>query len=271
MNKTSYLSRRLTLLTVIQSQAICAALAIEGHAAEPDHVLKIPSYRVLQVEEPIVVDGRLDEPAWFAAPKLVTFHFPWHKKGEKEQTIVKLLWDSKNLYIAHVCQDAYITARYSEHDDPVAKDDCIELMVAPDARRRNNYYNIEWNVQGAYVDGHRPDGPTGPRPAWDVQGLRLAGSYAGKLNDDTVRDTQWTCELAIPFSNFANDMHQASPRPGDQWRLNINRHGGDTNPQYSQWSPGDTAEPAFHTPHRFGQVMFVAEQSPFPRAVEKAN
>ena len=54
---------------------------------------KPPVYTVYRAGQPIRIDGRLDEPAWFAAPAVGEFHFTWYKSGKKERTVAKLLWD----------------------------------------------------------------------------------------------------------------------------------------------------------------------------------
>ena len=81
----------------------------------------------------------------------------------------------------------------------------------------------------------------------------------GTLNDDSDPDRYWIVEVAIPFKNFAFVGAQTPPKPGYRWNLNLNRHGGKTNMQYSQWSPADTPVPTFHTPHRFGRVIFFGQ------------
>lgn len=229
---------------------------------ELESEVPLPEYQIYRIETPIKIDGKLDESAWHAAPDFGPFQFTWFKEGEREQTVAKMLWDDENVYVAHVCQDSWITARHTDHDDPIPEDDCFEVMVLPDPSRPNFYYNIEWNLLGGYVDGHRPEGPKGPRSPWDMNGLKVAGTYVGTLNNDSDRDEQWVCEVAIPLNNFRGVMPHFPPKPGDSWRLNFNRHGGDTNMQYSQWSRGDTKEPAFHTPHRFGKVLFSPKISP---------
>ena len=216
-----------------------------------------PTYDILRASTPITLDGRMDEAAWHEATNMGPFHFTWWKSGKKKQTVAKLLWDDKYLYVGHICQDEYITARYKNHDDPVARDDCFEVMVAPDPDRPDFYFNIEWNVRGAYIDGHRANGPKKPSVPWAAAGVRIAGTFRGTLNDDSDKDRSWTCEVAIPIANFAKYMKRKSLRSGDRWNLNLNRHGGDTNMQYSQWSRADTSKPSFHTPHRFGQVTFI--------------
>lgn len=231
-------------------------------AVEPE--FKPPVYEIHLTGGPIKIDGKLDEPAWFAAPSVGEFHFPWHKSGQKERTVAKLLWDDENLYVGHICEDAHITARHKEHDGKIPEDDCFEVIFAPDPARPEVYFNLEWNVIGGYLDNHRPDGPTKPRAkVWDAEGVRIAGTLVGTANDDSDTDTLWQAEVAIPLANFAKYMPHTPPQPGEHWNLNLNRHGGQTNLQYSQWSPADTPAPNFHTPHRFGRAVFTAKQSPF--------
>jgi len=233
-------------------------------ADEPTTKFQPPTYDILRAAEPIQLDGKLDEPAWIAAPAMGDLHFTWYKSGRKEQSVAKLLWDDKYLYVGHICQDAHITARHKQHDGPISQDDCFEVMFAPNSEKPNVYFNVEWNVIGGYIDNHRPHGPKQPRAKkWDATGVKIAGTYVGTLNDDSDTDGYWIVEAAIPFENFRNYMPHTPPQPGAQWSLNLNRHGGDTNMQYSQWSPADTDVPSFHTPHRFGRVIFSRRESPF--------
>ena len=255
-----YLMSTLSLpFCVLLCGAVCAG----------DDDAQLPEYTIHRAGTPIKIDGKLDEPAWVAAPDVGEFHFTWYKSGKKERTVARMLWDDEYLYVAHICEDDWITARCMEHDGPVAQDDCFEVMIAPNVGRPNVYFNIEWNVLGAWVDNHRPHGPNKPKaPVWDADGVRIAGTHVGTLNDDSDEDRYWIAEVAVPFRNFAHIAAQTPPQPGYLWNLNLNRHGGDTNLQYSQWSRADTPAPSFHTPHRFGRVVFSDRTSPFGRSEE---
>jgi hypothetical protein len=179
------------------------------------------------------------------------------------------LWDDVYLFVAHICEDAHISARHTERDGYIPEDDCFEVIFAPNPDKPNVYFNIEWNVIGGFVDNHRPNGPKQPRaPKWDDTGVNIAGTSIGKLNDDSDEDEYWIVEVAIPFKNFVHAMPNTPPQAESSWNLNLNRHGGQSNPQYSQWSKADTPAPNFHTPHRFGRVMFAKESSPFGRVAE---
>ncbi|NES23815.1 MAG: hypothetical protein F6K41_34090, partial [Symploca sp. SIO3E6] len=48
-----------------------------------------PSYSILRTNTPLVIDGKLDEPAWTAAPDVGDFEFPWWESGKQEQTVSK--------------------------------------------------------------------------------------------------------------------------------------------------------------------------------------
>ncbi|MFP6575561.1 MAG: carbohydrate-binding family 9-like protein [Pirellulaceae bacterium] len=228
-----------------------------------------PRYTIYRTSTPIEIDGRLDEAAWKQTPSVGDFHFPWWQAGRKEQTVAKMLWNDKYLYVSYHCQDAHVWATHTEHDSPVYQDDCVELFTAPNPQQPVNYFNIEMNVKRAFLDRHHPQGPGKAEVAeWSAQGVLIATHVDGTLNDDSDTDGSWVLEAAIPFANFQGVTGRPHPRHGDVWHLNLNRLGGKTNPQYSQWSPGKTKRPAFHAPDTFGRVVYANQpvRDPLPKA-----
>lgn len=221
-----------------------------------------PRYHIQRASSGIKIDGRLDEADWMAAQSVGDFQFAWWESGKKEQTEAKLLWDDKNLYVSFVCHDEHISGERTEHDSPVYRDDCVEVFTAPNPDHPNNYFNIEMNVRGAHLDQHHPEGPgVEMKEEWDAEGVRIAVTIDGTLNDDSDTDRSWTLEAAIPFENFAAVAKAVPPKAGQVWHLNLNRLGGKTNQQHSQWSPSQTPRPAFHVPKDFGRVIFSASNA----------
>lgn len=238
--------------------ALVAAILFNGRCTAAER----PHHDVFRTDSPIQVDGKLDEAAWKAAMPFPKFQFPWWTKGRKEQTVVRMLWDDEFLYVAYQCEDAHVWAENTKRDSPVYEDDCVELFTAPNPTRPKDYFNIEMNVNRAVLDRHHPNGPgKSDVPNWNGKGIVVATSVNGSLNDDSDRDSGWILEVAIPFTNFAPVTGRPHPEDGDVWHLNLNRLGGKTNPQYSQWSPGTTKRPAFHAPDTFGRVTFFARTS----------
>src|SRR5687768_14399834 len=100
----------------IRDQRGRAMLSILLFAATASLALaeELPTYTIQRSGSAIQVDGRLDEPAWLAASAVGRFQFPWWQAGKKEQTVAKLLYDDRHLYLAYLCQDAHISAVHTE-------------------------------------------------------------------------------------------------------------------------------------------------------------
>ena len=223
-----------------------------------------PEYTIYWAGTPISVDGQLDELVWVTAPDVGAFVFPWYESGNKEQTVAKALWDDENLYVAFICEDAHIWAKHTKRDTSVWKDDTVEVFTAPNPERPQAYFNIEMNVLGIFLDQFHPDGPgVAVEEEWNGEGIQIKTSIVGTLNDDSGEDQYWILEAAIPFQNFADVAIHTPPQPGDVWHLGLNRLGGKTNQQYSQWSASRTEKPQFHSPDDFGRMLFSDRASPF--------
>ena len=248
---------------MVGCSVVCLLLSLSWKTA---HAERRPEYTVFRAGTPIVIDGRLDEPAWVAAPDVGKFVFPWYKSGKQEQTIAKILWDDDNLYVAYICEDAHIWADHTERDSAVWKDDTVEIFTAPNPDLPHAYFNIEMNVLGIFLDQFHPDGPGVPvEQEWNGEGIQVKTTIVGTLNDDSDEDSYWILEAAIPLRNFDKVAKNIPPKRGDVWHVGLNRLGGKTNEQYSQWSASQTRNPQFHAPKDFGRIIFSNRVSPFWR------
>ncbi len=227
-------------------------LLLAAAAAQP-----LAHYDIYRASPPITIDAKLDEPAWREAPAVGEFNFNRWKQGEKEPTVAKMLWDDQNLYVSYYCSDKHISASVTQRHGPVSKDDCVEIFLSPNPAKVTNYYTFEINAIGTMLNRCRTDWWTGP-PTWEPEGVRHRTTFWGQpKKDESPEDDHWIVELAIPFANFAHDAAHTPPRDGDEWRLNLHRLGGITNPQSSTWSPLALEVRSFHTPPAFGQVRFI--------------
>ncbi len=244
-------------LPLILATMFVVPLHVAAQAAEP------PKYTIYRTATPITIDGKLDEPGWFAAPSVGDFQFAWYESGKKEQTVAKLLWDDKYLYVAFLCQDAHISGTRTERDSSVWKDDCVEVFTAPNPDLPNAYFNMEMNVRGAILDSYHPSKKSQKiEGKWNPDGIQIKTSVVGTLNDDGDEDRYWILEAAIPLAGFSHVAKNTPPMAGDVWHMNLNRLGGETNQQFSQWSPGKSEKPQYHRPQDFGRVIFSQQQRP---------
>lgn len=227
--------------------------------------------------QPIRIDGKIDDPAWDAAPWSDDFvdiegdkrPMPRHK------TRVKMLWDDTCLYIAAALTEPHVQASLTKRDSYIFHDDNdFEVFLDPDgdnhfyAELELNALNTTWDLllTKPYRDGgHALD-------AWDIDGLRTAVHVDGTLNDPRDSDRGWTVEIAWPWKGLKQlTRAPVPPRAGDQWRINFSRVQWEfeaVNGKYRKkpaaekrednwvWSPQHTIN--MHVPEHWGYVQFSA-------------
>ncbi len=227
-----------------------SVLAVAAHAQPP-----IPRYEVKRAASPINIDGVPDDKAWAAANKIELI-FPWDAQtGAKQKTTARLLWDDNYLYVSYECEDADITAQFTEHDDPTYQDDAVEIFINPMPSQTGIYYGLEMNARAVLYDYVMYNSGKLFKQ-FDLRGVKLATHIDGTLNMRGDKDKGWSLEVAIPWSNF--DALSKRPEPGAVWSANINRWDGtEPNRRMSNWS--DPVQPRAnpHVPARFGQLVFV--------------
>jgi hypothetical protein len=216
----------------------------------------IPRYDVRRATGPIVVDGLLDEAAWGAASAPVSLQFLWEQQtGAKQPTLVRLLWDDEYLYVAYDAVDADITASFLNRDDPVYRDDALEIFVNPRPSQLRTYYGLEINARGVMYDYLLNDS-TMFFKHFDMAGLKIAPRLRGTLNERSDTDQGWTLEVAIPWANF--EVLSRRPQVGAMWTANLNRWDGVApDRRMTIWSDPLVTRVHPHFPSRFGELHFV--------------
>lgn len=233
------------------------------------------TYACRRAPAPPVMDGRLDEPAWAAAPWTEAFV---DIEGATQplprfETRAKLMWDDMYLYIGADLREPHVWATLRDHDAIVFHDNDFEIFIDPDGDQRE-YYEIEINAFNTIFDlflvrTYIAGGPA--LHAWDCKGLRSAVHIDGTLNDPTDIDRGWSVEFAIPWATLKEAAHRpAPPRTGDTWRMDFSRVQWLTrvvNGAYEKlpetregnwvWSPPGVIN--MHLPERWGYVTFTAE------------
>lgn len=223
----------------------------------PGPLPTIPKLEVRRAATRPLIDGKLNDPAWQRA-EAVVFQFPWQDQtGAKQKTTARLLWDDQFLYIGYDCEDADLTAHYAHRDDPTYKDDAVEAFINPRPAQTDLYLGFEMNALATMYDYVMFAGK-GLFKRLNLEGMQLSTNLNGTLNARGDKDTGWTLEVAIPFTEFEPLFQGQHPKAGDTWAINLNRWDG-TEPdrRLSQWSDSGLARPNPHNPRRFGTMVFV--------------
>ncbi len=252
---TLKLSRGLTMESFICALVLQIILLLTWTRAASAQ--KLPSYTIYRTPSPITIDGKLNEPAWRRAPVADNFHFDWWQGRKKEQTVVRILWDNQNLYVAYYCYDQHKDAKITEPQGPVSTDDSVEFYAGPNPDKLD-YNGIEINTLCTLLGYRVRDGKVQRR--WMPEGVACK---------TTSYPDHWIMELAIPLKNYSDLATHTPPHNGDRWKVNLNRidligSANDPHPQYqySTWSPVHSPRPKFHAPEAFGWVTFANRKPP---------
>jgi hypothetical protein len=217
---------------------------------------EIASYTAYHVNEPILIDGKLNEKAWAQAPLSPRFVDIITGQPAIHDTRAMVLWDETNLYVAYRVEEPFTHAKFTTNNSPIYYDNDVEVFIAG----RDAYYEFEINGYNTtyeaffiWDDAYERDGfaqlpefarakmvpfngvgftshPRGGRLGnfnWHFPGKQTAVFIDGTVNDDTDRDRGWTVELAFPWKGMeqlARADHRAfPPKDGDVWRMDFSR------------------------------------------------
>ena len=216
-------------------------------------------YTACRTSGPIVVDGRLDEPAWSRAARSPRFE-DLEEPGRPGlfDTRAAVLWDDDYMYVGFWVEDPDVRATYTVRDSMICEENDVEVFIAG----KDTYYEYELNALGtimerfyvwqdAYVEGGygaipefdlqgtelvdtlggtktghaHPRGRRWVFREWDMPGLKWAVHVDGTINDPGDRDRGWTAEIAFPWQGLKHlaDGRALPAREGDTWRMDFSR------------------------------------------------
>lgn len=232
------------------------------------------NYLCQRASAPIVIDGKLDDPAWKTAAWTDDFVDIQGDARPKPRfrTRAKMLWDDDYLYIAAEIAEPHVWATLTNHDAVIFRDPDFEVFIDPKGETQP-YYEFEMNALNTtwdlrlnkpYMDGGQPHNE------WEIPGAKTAVQIHGTLNNPADTDKGWTVEIAFPWKVLAEHArHAGPPNEGEQWRLNFSRvewqitH---TNGAYQKiqdmpednwvWSPQGVVD--MHRPEMWGVVQFTS-------------
>ncbi len=203
----------LTILGVVLPNLTGAQdLEFATEAADPEAVPRPESFATRTVTE-ISIDGRLDERVWSTGVPIAEFVQSKPNTGAPatENTLVRILYDDKNLYVGAICYESdpdRITVTSLERDFQTLNSDIFGISLDTFLDRRNGF--IFWvNPRGAIRDAQAFDDSRTRNDAWD-------GIIDVKT---TVADSGWVVEMAIPWTTLRFSASQDQ----QTWGLNLNR------------------------------------------------
>ena len=226
--------RRAPFLAAAAAAAAVAIFAASAASAQPAQVRATAVRRT----GPLQIDGRLDEPAWAAAPKQGRFtqRFPRDAAAPSADTRFAILFDDEAIYVGVWADDPEperVRALLTRRDTESAAD---AVTIAFDSYHdRRTAYAFELNAGGVQRDFLWFD-DTNQDDTWD----------AVWTGDAAQTPSGWTAELRIPLSQL-----RFSAAEVQEWGLQVVRTVGRTGEQ-SAWSPWPRSTPQVVS--RFGTL-----------------
>ncbi|GIX05614.1 MAG: hypothetical protein KatS3mg115_0017 [Candidatus Poribacteria bacterium] len=185
--------------------AVLCLLWPGGSRAQNDRVRSLPAVRT---GTPPVIDGRLDDACWAEAPVATDFIDPLTDRPAQDQTVARLLYDERAIYVgiyAYDSQPTAIVARQRKDQVRFSGEDTVAFSIDPYGTHRfedRNFFTVN---------------PLGTKYA------RLAGGRAEKAEwigiwEAAAQRTQegWTVEMRIPWEMLSY------PKPNGPVTMRIN-------------------------------------------------
>jgi hypothetical protein len=238
-------------------------------------------YIIYETDQPLKIDGKLNEGAWKNVRWTTDFVNITGNTMESagQQTRAKLLWNKKYLYVGIQVKEKNIWATMTKHDAPLYMENACEVFIDPDGDTQH-YLEFGVNALSTTYDLLLPrpyrDGGNAISE-YNIHGLKVKVSVDGTVNNPSDKDRKWTAEIAFPIKAL-KELNlwggQAAPRAGDQWRIQLaraerqlavsgNKYKLKTNPKtgeplpsiYTSWSPQGLVN--LHYPEMWGYVQLT--------------
>jgi len=246
-----------------EGRVLAASIPVRAATAEPRR-----RYVARLVARPPKLDGKLDDPAWAAAPSTGPFvnTMTGAPVPDAMKTEAKLLWDKKNLYVGFDNTDDDVWTSLDKRDDKLWTQEADELMIDADGNGRT-YIELQVAPNGNIFDTYLPErrryedtvDPKLKPYSWNSKMVAKV-HVDGTLNKRDDTDKGWTTELAIPLEDVKGLDDKSAvrlpPEPGDVWRFNMYRMDVPKGrpQQAAAWSPPLVGD--FHALDRFGELVF---------------
>jgi hypothetical protein len=224
-------------------------VAAVGMVAAPV-VARGPQWQAHKRQQPITIDGRLDERDWANAAVVTLGPYKVGTPEPQHKTQVRLLWDEAALYVAFDVDDDDPFSPYTNHDDPLYDSEALEVFIDADGDR-DIYVELQASPTDVRFDAAFAGGP---RKNMDrafnadvvVKSAKRPGGYV----------QEWRIGTAS-----LRDIPIGEPAVGARWRINVfrleRRRAGDVvvSTEASAWSA--IAANDFHALDRMGSLVFI--------------
>ncbi len=232
----------------------------------PRPPVEIIAYQA-KADEPIVIDGQLNETSWAQAKWTKYWGDPagrtlktkrWASKIPR--TRAKIIWQADALYIGIESFDTHIWANLTQRDSNTWEEEVVEVFLDPDGDKRD-YLELQVTPANVVFDAlfaYRRSNLKKAR-AWNYKGWQTQVFVDGTLNQKGDRDTRYVVEMKLPLTEIPGAPKQLSAQ-SPAWRMNMFRFDWNEAPSGRQMaaalSPPYIGD--FHNLDAFAKLKFAS-------------
>lgn len=187
----------------------------------------------------------LSSALWEKANAAAIDQYPWHAPDAGHPaSSVRLLHDKEGLWVRFDTEEAHICATYTQPNDPVCRDSCVEFFFTPNLMDEK-YLGFEINPLGTLLISVG----TGPRDLTYLEDDRslfpVETSYTGAASG------HWAIQYFIPYAFIRKHFSSVT----DTYKGNFMKCAdGSPAPHHGCWNRIETERPQFHVPAFFGRI-----------------
>jgi len=176
-----------------------------------------------------------------------------HEYPYRPITYFSIARSSDSIYIKYNVHGSMLRAIYSNDQDPVHEDSCVEFFCKlPESEE---YMNFEFNCIGTCQAGKRK-GRNEDVVQYSLPDLKKIERYPSigrRAFKELEGMFEWEITVKIPYSLLGIDSENLPEKLlGNFYKC----ADGTDSPHFVSWSPIETENPDFHRPEFFGELYF---------------
>lgn len=190
-------------------------------------------------------------PKWDCIAPIYINEYSWGGNYRPKSTARLCYWKESGFFLQMTCKENNPRRVYTQSNDPVYKDSCLEFFVNfKPQQAASGYLNFECNANGTLLCEYGKNKEN--RNCLSDLGVALPEVISIKKEDI------WGYELFIPLSLIRSIYGNSMFRSGDILTGNFYKCGDDTQiPHYASWTKINSKEPNFHLPSYFGTLKII--------------
>lgn len=190
-------------------------------------------------------------------PALNIHNCLWDKFGYAPVSMGQFCYTDEALYVKLTSYETEITGRYTQMNDPVYTDSCLEFFISPNYDTDKRYMNFETNCLGALLLGLGTTNENREDLTVDFKKEFGLTSTVSLKNIKDYQENHWSVCYHIPFSFLEKYFGPIHITSGKKIAANVFKCGDETKYEhYMSWNKVDNEVPNFHLSEFFGEMIF---------------